>query len=72
MAEQKEAYQEWDAIFQEREKYLEEHPQAKDIKRPKTFKDQDGNIRCTKCGSTNDIGGCIECTTEQEFLKEHN
>jgi len=68
MAETKEAFEEWDAIFKEREKYLKENPEAREMKRPKTFEDPDGAIRCTKCGSTEDIGGCIDCESEKEFL----
>jgi len=65
-----EEFKEWDEIFKQRKEYLEENPEARDRERPKTFEDDEGDTRCTKCGSTNDIGGCIECVSENAFLEE--
>lgn len=65
-----EQFKEWDEIFKQRDKYLKENPQARNQQRPKTFQDYNGSVRCTKCGSDNDIGGCIECKSEKEFLKD--
>jgi len=63
-----EEFKEWDEIFKQRDEYLEENPDSRNQPRPKTFKDQDNNVRCTKCGATDDIGGCIDCKSEKEFL----
>ena len=62
-------FEEWDKIFAQREQYNKEHPEGKTFRRWKTFKDEDGVVRCTKCGATDDIGGCPECQSEKEFLK---
>lgn len=63
-------HEEWDQIFAQRDEYLKNHPEARNITRPKTFIDEDDNTRCTKCGSTEDIGGCPECLGEEEFLQQ--
>lgn len=65
----KEMYEEWDAIFKQRNEYIKEHPEAKNIPREKTFIDPEGKIRCTKCGATEDISGCIDCVSEKEYLQ---
>lgn len=70
MAENEQEYKEWDEIFAQREEYQKENPELKKIKRPKTFKDEEDNTRCTKCGSTEDIGNCPDCVGEKEFLKQ--
>jgi len=62
-------FQEWDKIFEELEKFKEENPNFHFNKRPKTFKDEDGEIRCTKCGATEDLSNCPECVSEKEYLK---
>lgn len=72
MSDNSENFKEWDEIFEQREAYLKLHPDANNIKRPKTFEDENGDIRCTKCGSTQNISTCPECVSEKEFLKEQN
>lgn len=62
-------FNEWDAIFEELDNFKKENPDFIFNKRPKTFKDEDGDIRCTKCGSTQDISSCPECVAEKEFLQ---
>lgn len=62
-------YAQWDKIYELRDIYAEENPELKQFKRFKTFKDEDSQIRCTKCGATDDIGGCPECKEEKSFLK---
>ena len=63
-----EEFKEWDEIFKHRDEYLEKNPEMRNQPRPKTFKEDDDKVRCTKCGATEDIGGCIECVSEREFL----
>ena len=62
-------FQEWDRIFDELNKFKKENPDFKFNNRPKTYKDENGDIRCTKCGATEDISNCPECVTEKEYLK---
>ena len=61
-------YKEWDEIYKRREDIKEENPKLKNIKRSKTFKDEENTIRCAKCGSTQRISKCIDCEGEKEYL----
>jgi hypothetical protein len=62
-------FKEWDKIYDLRDSYIQENPELKQFRRYKTFKDEDGQIRCAKCGSTSDISGCPECQEEKKFLR---
>jgi hypothetical protein len=68
MEDSKQCYEEWDKIFEQQEQYKKENPHIKNNKRSKTYIDEDGVVRCTKCGSTDDISGCMDCTNEKEYL----
>ncbi len=58
-------FEEWDMIMKEREKIAQENPNLENVvKKCKTFICKDGEKKCTKCGSGNDIGGCHDCTTK--------
>lgn len=62
-------YEKWDEIYKFREFIVDENPELKNMKRKKTYVDPEGIIRCTKCGATERIAQCIDCKTEQEYLK---
>lgn len=62
-------FQEWDNIFNEIDNFRQENPNFNFQKRPKTYKNEHGEVCCTKCGSTQDISTCPECVSENEFLK---
>lgn len=62
-------FSQWDKIFAQRDEYAKNNPELETLKRFKTFKDIDGQIRCSKCGATEDIGNCPECQEEKQYLK---
>ncbi len=63
-------FEEWDNIFAQREVYIKEHPEEKNMLRPKTFKDEEGVVRCTKCGGVENFSTCPECVEEKKFLRQ--
>lgn len=65
-------FQEWDMIFNEINNFKKENPDYNFLKRPKTYKNEFGEICCTKCGATEDISNCPECVAEKDYLKLKN
>lgn len=54
-------YKIWDEIYQLRNEIKKERPELRTKKIKKTFKDENGIVRCSKCGSSKNISKCADC-----------
>jgi len=62
------AFDEWDRIYNQIDEAKKNNPNlVKSIKKSKTFTDEDGDTRCSKCGSTDDIDSCFECLQQKNI-----
>ena len=51
----------WEKLRDKRKKIRKEFPDIKSKKSNRTFKDEYGIIRCSRCGTDKNIDGCGDC-----------